>query len=202
MSMTGSYPKVEVLTGPERRRRWSVAEKLEIVAQRRLDPALGRLRTTRSCVHVVEGPGKQIARLGKMMTRQSIGMQTVYRQQNPKSPCNDEADHTLRRMVSCSISRPNARSATSLRSIAFSSSSCFSRQISVCRRPSYFFVQLRYVAWLIPARQQISATGIPSAPCFRMNAFCASENFGSFIVFRSSQPQGTDRKLKLKAIQF
>ena len=35
MSMTGSYPKVEVLTGPERRRRWSVAEKLEIVAQTR-----------------------------------------------------------------------------------------------------------------------------------------------------------------------
>ena len=33
--MTGSYPKIEVLTGPERRRRWSVAEKLEIVAQTR-----------------------------------------------------------------------------------------------------------------------------------------------------------------------
>ncbi len=29
MSMTGSYPKDEILTGPERRRRWSVAEKLE-----------------------------------------------------------------------------------------------------------------------------------------------------------------------------
>lgn len=28
MSMTGSYPKAEILTGPERRRRWSVAEKL------------------------------------------------------------------------------------------------------------------------------------------------------------------------------
>jgi transposase len=33
--MTGSYPKAEVLTGPERRRRWSVAEKLEMVAQTR-----------------------------------------------------------------------------------------------------------------------------------------------------------------------
>ena len=33
MSMTGSYPKAEILTGPERRRRWSVAEKLEMVAQ-------------------------------------------------------------------------------------------------------------------------------------------------------------------------
>ena len=31
--MTGSYPKVEVLTGPELRRRWSVSEKLEMVAQ-------------------------------------------------------------------------------------------------------------------------------------------------------------------------
>jgi transposase len=33
--MTGSYPKVEVLPGPERRRRWSSAEKLEIVAETR-----------------------------------------------------------------------------------------------------------------------------------------------------------------------
>jgi transposase len=35
VSMTGSYPKAEVLTGPERRRRWSVAEKLEMVAETR-----------------------------------------------------------------------------------------------------------------------------------------------------------------------
>src|ERR1700722_18065018 len=34
----------------------------------------------------------------------------------------------------------------------------------------------------------MSATGTPSAPCRRMNAFCASENFEAFIVFRSSQP--------------
>ena len=33
MSMTGSHPRVEVLAGPERRRRWSVAEKLEMVAE-------------------------------------------------------------------------------------------------------------------------------------------------------------------------
>lgn len=33
MAMTGSYPKAEVLIGPERRRQWSVAEKLEMVAQ-------------------------------------------------------------------------------------------------------------------------------------------------------------------------
>lgn len=31
--MTGSYSKMEVLAGPERRRRWSVAEKLEMVAE-------------------------------------------------------------------------------------------------------------------------------------------------------------------------
>ena len=35
MSMTGSYSNSEVLTGPERRRRWSVAEKLEMVAETR-----------------------------------------------------------------------------------------------------------------------------------------------------------------------
>jgi len=35
VSMTGSYPKAEILTGPPRRRRWSVSEKLEIVAETR-----------------------------------------------------------------------------------------------------------------------------------------------------------------------
>src|SRR5438270_10673760 len=40
----------------------------------------------------------------------------------------------------------------------------------------------------MPALRQMSATGIPSLPCFKMNAFCASENFDAFIVFRSSQP--------------
>lgn len=50
-------------------------------------------------------------------------------------------------------------------------------------------LQLKYVAGLIPARRQISATGIPSAPCFKMNAFCGSENFDAFIVFHSSQPR-------------
>lgn len=39
---------------------------------------------------------------------------------------------------------------------------------------------------------RISATGTPSAPCFRMNAFCASENLLAFIVFRSSQPREND----------
>lgn len=33
MSMTGSNPKGEVLTGPERRRRWSAAEKMAMVAE-------------------------------------------------------------------------------------------------------------------------------------------------------------------------
>lgn len=35
MSMTGSHPRVEVLAGRERRRRWCVAEKLEMVAETR-----------------------------------------------------------------------------------------------------------------------------------------------------------------------
>jgi len=35
VSMTGSYPKAEILTGPERRRRWTVAEKLAKIAETR-----------------------------------------------------------------------------------------------------------------------------------------------------------------------
>jgi transposase len=34
-SMTSSYPRTEVLPGPERRRRWSVAEKLAMVDETR-----------------------------------------------------------------------------------------------------------------------------------------------------------------------
>lgn len=33
MRMTGSYPKSEVLEGPQRRRRWTVTEKLGMVAE-------------------------------------------------------------------------------------------------------------------------------------------------------------------------
>src|SRR5580693_3484563 len=35
----------------------------------------------------------------------------------------------------------------------------------------------------------MSATGTPSFPCLRTNAFWASENCDAFIVFRSSQPR-------------
>ena len=34
----------------------------------------------------------------------------------------------------------------------------------------------------MPAFRQMSATGTPSAPCFRMNAFWASEKFDAFMV--------------------
>jgi len=34
----------------------------------------------------------------------------------------------------------------------------------------------------------MSATGTPSAPCLRINAFWASENLDAFIALRSSQP--------------
>src|ERR1051325_5890330 len=47
----------------------------------------------------------------------------------------------------------------------------------------------------MPTLRQISATGMPSAPCLRMNAFWASENFEAFIVLRSSQPGNRRRKL-------
>jgi hypothetical protein len=41
----------------------------------------------------------------------------------------------------------------------------------------------------MPALRQISATGVLSFPCFRMNAFCASVNFDAFMRFRSSSSQ-------------
>src|SRR6476660_2363552 len=50
----------------------------------------------------------------------------------------------------------------------------------------------------MPALRQMSATGTPSPPCFRMNAFCASENLDAFIVFRSSQPGNQTRKTLVK----
>src|SRR5215468_11926274 len=50
---------------------------------------------------------------------------------------------SFRRMTSCSISLSRLRSATTLRSLLFSSSSCFSRRISVGSSPSYFFFQLK-----------------------------------------------------------
>src|SRR5215212_933512 len=75
---------------------------------------------------------------------------------------------SFRRMASCNISLSNDRSATIRFSLAFSSSSCFSRRISVGSKPSYFFFQLKYVAWLMPALRHTSATGIPSVPCFRI----------------------------------
>jgi hypothetical protein len=43
--------------------------------------------------------------------------------------------------------------------------------------------------------RQMSATGMPSAPCLRMNAFWASENRDAFIALRSSQPGNQRRKL-------
>ena len=55
---------------------------------------------------------------------------------------------------------------------------------------------------LIPALGQMSATGMASAPCFRMNAFIASESLDAFMVLRSYQP-GKDygEKLQFKTIQ-
>lgn len=108
--------------------------------------------------------------------------------------------HSFRRMTSCSISLSKERSATSFLSLPCSSSSRF---ISVGSSPSYFFFQLKYVAWLIPARRQISATEIPSDPCFRMNAFCASENFDAFIRLPFLPAKGCYRgKLRFRTIQF
>jgi hypothetical protein len=62
--------------------------------------------------------------------------------------------------------------------------------------------QLKYVAGLIPAFRQISATGMPSDACFRMNAFWASENFDAFIVFRSHSQENHRGKLYSRTIRF
>jgi len=56
------------------------------------------------------------------------------------------------------------------------------------------FRRQRAVVLLLPveighlADPRPAANDNPSAPCFKMNAFWASENFDAFIVFRSSQP--------------
>lgn len=77
------------------------------------------------------------------------------------------------------------RSATIFFKRLFSSSSSRNRRISDGIIPAYFFFQLKYVAWLIPAWRQISATAVPCSPCLIMNAFCASENLDAFIFFHS-----------------
>ena len=51
-------------------------------------------------------------------------------------------------------------------------------------------LQLKYIAWLIQVLRQISATGVPSSPCFTMNAFWASVNLDDFIVFAPLPAQG------------
>ena len=83
-------------------------------------------------------------------------------------------------MTSRSISLSRERSATIFFSRVFSASNASSRGISSGRSPPYFFFQLKYVAWLIPAFRQTSAIGIPASPCFSTNAFCASVNLDAF----------------------
>jgi len=41
---------------------------------------------------------------------------------------------------------------------------------------------VKYVASLIPALRQISGAGTPSSPYFKMNIFCASDNFDAFML--------------------
>lgn len=72
----------------------------------------------------------------------------------------------------------------------FSSSSSRSRFISDGMSPDYFFFQLKYVAWLMPAFRQISDTGTPPSRCFTANAFCASVNRDAFMSsLQSNQPE-------------
>ena len=99
--------------------------------------------------------------------------------------------YSFRRMTSCNISLSSDKSATIRFSRLFSSSSWRSRFTSLGSKPPNFFFQLKYVAWLIPAFRQISATGVPSSPCFRTNAIWLSVNFYAFIEnpLSSAMPQ-------------
>lgn len=56
----------------------------------------------------------------------------------------------------------------------------------------YFFFQLKYVARLIPALRQTSATGVPSFPCLMTNAFRASVNFDAFMPRLLAQPRKSE----------
>lgn len=73
--------------------------------------------------------------------------------------------YSFRRMTYCNISLSSDKSATIRFNRLFSSSNWRSRFTSLGSEPPYFFFQLKYVAWLIPAFRQISATGVPSSPC-------------------------------------
>jgi hypothetical protein len=48
---------------------------------------------------------------------------------------------------------------------------------------------------MMPVLRQMSATGMPSRPCFKMNAFWASENRDAFTALRFSQPGSQRGKL-------
>jgi len=54
----------------------------------------------------------------------------------------------------------------------------------------------------MPALRQITATGVPSSPCYNTNAFCASVNLDAFMVPLLYQPGKLSRKLHLQTIQF
>jgi transposase len=61
--MTGSYPKAEILTGPERSRRWPVAEKLEMVVESRQEGITISL--------VAGGAGRRLAEQGALTATQA-----------------------------------------------------------------------------------------------------------------------------------
>ena len=76
------------------------------------------------------------------------------------------------------------RSATTLRNLLFSSSSCFSRRIwPAVALHTLLPIEVGRLA--DPGLAANTATAIPSAPSLRMNAFCASES-----LHRSRSPSG------------
>ena len=85
--------------------------------------------------------------------------------------------HSFRCSTSLIAAFSSASSAYIRFSFAFSASSSFSRFSSETVAPPYFDFQLKYVFRLMPCLpQQISATGTPASPSFRIATICVSVN--------------------------
>jgi hypothetical protein len=78
--------------------------------------------------------------------------------------------------------------------LLFSSSSYFSRRISLGNKPSCFFFQLKGSLADPGLTAHVSDRHAVDA-LFRMNAFWASENRDAFMALRSSQPGNRRGKL-------
>jgi hypothetical protein len=83
------------------------------------------------------------------------------------------------------------------------STSAFSSHSSSGKRQTYFFHQLKQVAWLMPTFRQISSTGVPYSPCFSTK-ICRDVRKSQCLHGYSllSQPVNNCGRLQVSAIQF